>query len=128
VGWTATQDTPRNSRTVAATVGAAGSQMVSTVFMIVPALVATTPPIMAPATIFGDCSAPPDHFSQANLPPAKMILTVPDRMASHVAYCTNCMILSASGGASGVGSLTCAYTDTASTIDAAMMLTVCSLA
>ncbi|SLI38665.1 Uncharacterised protein [Mycobacteroides abscessus subsp. abscessus] len=38
--------------------------------MIVPALVATTPPIIAPATIFGDCMALPDHFSQAKRPPA----------------------------------------------------------
>ncbi|MQY17034.1 hypothetical protein NRB20_00970 [Nocardia sp. RB20] len=41
-----------------------------TAFMIVPALVATMPPIMAPATIFGDCEPPPVHFSQAKWPPA----------------------------------------------------------
>lgn len=42
----------------------------STAFMMVPALVATAPPIMAPATIFGDSKPPPVHFSQANRPPA----------------------------------------------------------
>lgn len=42
----------------------------SMAFMIVPALVATAPPIIAPAIIFGDSSPPPVHFSQANLPPA----------------------------------------------------------
>ncbi len=41
-----------------------------TAFMMVPALVATMPPIMAPATIFGEASPLPDHFSQANRPPA----------------------------------------------------------
>ncbi|SFM84733.1 Uncharacterised protein [Nocardia asteroides] len=42
----------------------------SMAFMMVPALVATAPPIIAPAIIFGDSSPPPVHFSQANLPPA----------------------------------------------------------
>ncbi len=40
-----------------------------TEFMIVPALVAIAPPAMAPAIIFGDCKAPPFHFSQAKRPP-----------------------------------------------------------
>ncbi|APA99857.1 hypothetical protein NS506_05821 [Nocardia seriolae] len=45
-------------------------QLPMTAFMMVPALVAMMPPIMAPATIFGEASPPPDHFSQANRPPA----------------------------------------------------------
>ncbi len=40
------------------------------VFMMVPALVATTPPSIAPAIIFGDCKPLPLHFSQAKRPPA----------------------------------------------------------
>ncbi len=48
----------------------ARAQNSRTVFMMVPALVATTPPSIAPAIIFGDCNPPPLHFSQANLPPA----------------------------------------------------------
>jgi hypothetical protein len=42
----------------------------TTEFMMVPALVAITPPIIAPAIIFGESRVPPLHFSQANLPPA----------------------------------------------------------
>lgn len=47
----------------------ASDQPPTIVFMIVPALVATAPPSMAPATIFGEFMAPPFHFSHAKRPP-----------------------------------------------------------
>src|SRR5690606_29219360 len=72
-------------------------------FMIVPALVATAPPIMAPAICFGAVSAPPFHFSQANLPPPNMIAVTPESRTNQVRYRVIWVILSDSGGASGVG-------------------------
>ncbi|MGF6885196.1 hypothetical protein ABH933_004729 [Nocardia sp. GP40] len=47
----------------------ASAQLPMTEFMMVPALVTVAPPIIAPATIFGDSRLPPFHFSQANRPP-----------------------------------------------------------